>query len=71
MVEKTGIDPSLPARVLWLETHPLPTTSNEKSVEDATLVAAVGIGQRNGKHDRPIGKRGQKYKTKPIIASDP
>jgi len=69
--KKTGIDPTLPARVLWLETHPLPTTSNKKSVEGATLVAAVGIGQRNGKHDQPIGKRGQKYKTKPIIASDP
>ena len=69
--KKTGIDPTVPARALWLETHPLPTASDKTSLEGATSLAAVGTGQRSGKRDRPIGKRGPKYKTKPITAAGP
>ena len=68
---KAGIDPTVPARALWLETHPLPTASDKTGLEGATSLAAVGTGQRSGKRDRPIGKRGPKYKTKPIIAAGP
>jgi hypothetical protein len=66
--KKAGIDPAVPARALWLETHPLPTASDETDFEGATSLAAVGTGQRSGRRDRPIGKRGPKYKTKPITA---
>jgi hypothetical protein len=50
---------------LWLETHPLPTTSNKMGIED------VGVDHINGKGDRPIGKKGPKNKTKPTIAARP
>jgi len=33
-----GIDPTIPARALWLETHPLPTISNKTRVGGATSV---------------------------------
>ena len=62
--KKTGIDPTVPARALWLETHPLPTASDKTGLEGATSLAAVGTGQRSGKRDRPIGKRGPKYQNK-------
>jgi hypothetical protein len=35
---KAGIDPSINARSLWLETHPLPTTSDKTSIEGSTSV---------------------------------
>jgi hypothetical protein len=69
--KKTGIDPSVPARALWLETHPLPAAVDKTNLEGATSLAAVGTGQKSGKHDRPIGKRGPKIKTKPITAARP
>ena len=68
---KAGIDPIDAARTLWLETHPLPTASDKAGLEGANSLAAVGTGQRNGKRDRPIGKRGPKYKTKPITVAGP
>ena len=67
--KKTGIDPTVPARALWLETHPLPTVLGKTGIEGANSLAAVGTGQRNGKRDRLVGKRGQKNKTKPITAT--
>jgi hypothetical protein len=65
--KNTGIDPTVPARALWLETHPLPT-ADKTGLEGAAAAVAVGA---NAKHDRLIGKRGPNYKTKPIIAADP
>jgi hypothetical protein len=41
MVEKTGIDPTLTARTLWLETHPLPTISDQTRIEGPTSVAST------------------------------
>jgi hypothetical protein len=41
--KKTGINPTVPARALWLETHPLSVASNKAGVEGATSPAAVGI----------------------------
>ena len=63
---KAGIDPTGAARTLWLETHPLPKASDIMDPEGTTSLPAVGSGQRSGKRDRPIGKRGAKFKTKPI-----
>jgi len=69
--KKTGIDPTVPARTLWLETHPLRTASDKTDLEDATSLAAIGKGQRSGKRDRSIGRRGPKCKTKPITTAGP
>jgi hypothetical protein len=64
---KTGIDPTIPARTLWLESHPLPTASDKTDLDGTTALPAVNAGDT--KRDRRMGKTGQKYKTKPIIAA--
>ena len=69
--KNTGIDPAVPARALWLETRPLPTASDKAGLDGATSLAAVGTDPRTGRHDRLIGKRGPKNKTKPITAAGP
>ena len=66
-----GIDPIVNARALWLRTHPLPATSGKTGRDGATSLPVVGTDQRSGKRDRPIGKRGLNYKTKPINAAGP
>ena len=53
---KVGIDPSVPARALWLESHPLPVAS--------------GDDQSTPKPDRRI-KRGPNDETKPIFDVGP
>jgi hypothetical protein len=50
--KKAGIDPTVPARALWLESHPLPTASDDD--------------QSRIEPDRGI-KRGPTEKTKPIF----
>jgi hypothetical protein len=62
-----GIDPTIVARGLWLETHPLPTRPDEMGIDGATSRVDVGTAKR----DRSISKRGRNYKTKPIIAAGP
>ena len=47
--EKAGIDPGKCARALWLQTHPLPSTSEKTGLEAAAAVVAVGTSQRSGK----------------------
>ena len=69
--KKAGIDPSLGARALWLETHPLPTTSDKMGIDGSTSLAAVGTDQSTATRDRRIGKRGANDETNPIIAADP
>ena len=64
---KAGIDPTIPARALWLETHPLPTTSDKTDLDGTTALPAVNAGDIE--RDRRMGKTGQKYKTKPIVAA--
>jgi hypothetical protein len=54
--EKAGIDPTVSARALWLESHPLPTAS--------------GGDQSRIEPDRRI-KRGPTDKTKPILEVGP
>jgi len=51
--KKAGIDPGKSARALWLETHPLPTTSDKIGIDGATSLAAVGTAKRS----RPVSKR--------------
>jgi hypothetical protein len=61
---KAGIDPTVPARALWLETHPLLPASADAGNEVATSATTVGT-----KRDGPVGKRRPNYKTKPMIAA--
>ncbi len=59
---KAGIDPTVPARVLWLESHPLP------------IAAAGGNANQNGgsgKTHGQAGLAGPNNETKPIVAVGP
>ena len=56
--KKAGVDPSISARALWLETHPLPTTPDKMGIDGGTSPGTVGTEQRTAKRDRQIGKRG-------------
>jgi hypothetical protein len=66
--KKAGIDPTVTARALWLETRPLPTTPDNMGTNGATSVATV---QNKAKRGRPGSIRGPNSKTKPIIAAGP
>jgi ERF superfamily len=68
--EKAGVDPTVTARALWLETHPLPTISGAIGAGAATALAAVTTGQ-DGKRDRPITEAGPDDETKPITGAGP
>ena len=51
---KVGIDPTVVARTLWLETHPLPTISGTMHLdEDPTTGVVISSGQRKAMHARP------------------
>jgi hypothetical protein len=54
--KKVGVDPTVPARALWLESHPLPTASDDQQ-------SRAEPGQRI--------KRGPNDKTKPIFDVGP
>ena len=54
---RTGIDPTVPARALWLETHPLPTASEKIGLDGATSASAV---KSKGNRDGQISKQGPK-----------
>jgi hypothetical protein len=40
-----GVDPTVTARALWLETHPLPTTADHKGSKRAASLSAADTGQ--------------------------
>jgi len=57
--KKAGIDPTVQARALWLQTHPLPMNSDESADQDS------------GKRQRPTGKRSPIGETNPIAGAGP
>jgi hypothetical protein len=64
---KAGIDPTVTARALWLQTHPLRTISDQPRIEGSTSV--VGNDNRDlksAKRYRPARNRRANNKTKPI-----
>jgi len=63
--EKVGIDPTVTARALWLETHPLPAISDKPRIEDPTVVGNSS-DRRKARHDRPPRKPGPNDETNPI-----
>ena len=66
-----SIDPTVTARALWLETHPLPTTADQMGSEGARPATAVGADRQNANRGRPTTKSGADNKTKPIAAAGP
>jgi hypothetical protein len=56
--KKAGIDPTVHARALWLETRPLPTTPDKMGTNGAASVATVGTDQSKAKRGRPVSTRG-------------
>jgi hypothetical protein len=65
--KKTGIDPTLTARALWLETHPLPTIRDQTRFEGPNAVVTNNSDLRNVRHHRRLRKRGPNGETKPIV----
>jgi hypothetical protein len=62
--KKAGVDPTITARALWLETHPLPTISGQTRAGAATALAAAVATQ-----EEPISKAGPDDETKPITVA--
>jgi hypothetical protein len=60
---KAGIDPTVAARALWLETHPLPAMSEEARVEDPTSVIVNNSDRKSVAHNPPPRKRDRNYET--------
>jgi hypothetical protein len=64
---KAGIDPTVAARALWLETHPLPAISDKKRVDEDPASGLVSRSdRRQTRLDSPARKRGPDDETKPI-----
>ena len=63
---KAGINPTIPARALWLESHPMPTASGKTDLGGPT---SLPVSTGGSKHDRRMAKVSQKDKRKPIIAA--
>jgi hypothetical protein len=69
--KSAGVDPTITARALWLETHPLPTIQATEDIDGPSSQASVGTDQRTSKADLPVGKGGPNRKTNPIIPVEP
>jgi hypothetical protein len=65
---KLGIDPTITARALWLESHPLPFGQGEEDLGRVSESrAARAVGHRSDrKSNRASRKRGENYETKPF-----
>ena len=66
---KAGVDPTVTARSLWLETHPLRTSANQNDNEDASSTIAVSADQQNAEGPHPMSKSGSDRKTMPNVAA--
>jgi len=67
--KNAGVDPTITARALWLETHPLPRTPDKMG--SATSSAVVCADGKNDRRKQPVNKRSPDNKTKPIGAAGP
>jgi hypothetical protein len=62
--DRAGIDPNVAARALWLETHRLPTISDQTRIEESTPIVN-NSDLRNVRRGRPR-RRGPNDETNPI-----
>ena len=67
--KKTGVDPAVNARALWLKTHPLPTSARPR-VKGGGEGATIGISQGTAP-DPSANSYEANYKTKPIVGARP
>ena len=58
------VDPTVTARALWLETHPLPTIPVTGDI-DRPSQATVGTGERNSKGNQSVSKGGPELRNEP------
>lgn len=63
---KAGIDPTIAARALWLETHPLPAAADNIAYEGAASPALISPNQAGAARDPAVGKPRPRSETKPI-----
>ena len=68
--KNAGVDPTITARALWLDTHPLPRTPDRGDIDRPSSQASV-TDKRNSKGDWPISKGGPNRKTNPIVSVGP
>ena len=68
--ENAGIDPTITARALWLEVHPLSGGPNKMGNESISSAVVYADGE-NSNRDQPVARRGQNDKTKPISGVGP
>jgi hypothetical protein len=61
-----GVDPTITARALWLETHPVPRRPDKMGNERATSSAVVCAQGKNARRERPVIKQAPNDETKPI-----
>jgi hypothetical protein len=66
-----GVDPTVTARALWLETHPLPTSADQIGSGASPSTNTVGAGQQKAQRSPSITKSGPDDKTKPNPATGP
>jgi hypothetical protein len=54
--KNAGVDPTITARGLWLETHPVPRGPNKVGKEGTSSSAVVCTDGKNAERDRPVTK---------------
>jgi hypothetical protein len=62
--KNVGVDPTITARSLWLETHPLPRSPNKMGNESTSSAVVCADG-------KSVARRGPNDKTKPISGVGP
>jgi hypothetical protein len=55
--KNAGVDPTITARALWLETHPLSRSSNKTGNESISSAVVCADG-KSPKHCQPVAGRG-------------
>ena len=68
--KNAGVDPTIAARALWLEVHPLSGSPNKIRNESISSAVVCADGE-NSNRDQPVARRGQNDKTKPISGVGP
>ena len=66
--KKAGIDPTVAARTLWLETHPLPTAPDKTGLDRRDFPRRCRRRSEKPQAWSAVGRRGPKCKTKPITS---
>jgi hypothetical protein len=69
--EGVGVNPTVNARVFWLETHPLPATPNGTGRNAAKPSATPSQDRGNSKLDRRVGSQRAPRKTRSIRSTVP